>query len=305
MGCLPVGVQEATPGPALSLLGHVRCKADVVGVVVSHVSVTAPIVALPNPAPTSHTNRAQNYRPPPNGRCPLKKAMPKSFTNRVESFTSSLASSIAKTDFRVRGGGCSGSKAAKGSLAVGSASIKLKVDNPKGREELEAPAQDPRVLDSPDSVAPAAGLSAERVERSSAEHAPFDARPPSARTAVEAEAVEKPLEAAPVAEDEIVVPSSAISPSRTAPSTAPGGMPLEMHQALSALDERLIAVLRSGDIRLVRASWLLAQPDGFHMPYRQELEALEASGVTPSPLLSPDEAVAIIKKGDRSACILS
>ena len=82
-------------------------------------------------------------------------------------------------------------------------------------------------------------------------------------------------------------------------------MPLEMYQALSALDERLIAALRSGDIRLVRASWLLVQPDGFHMPYRQELEALEASGVTPSPLLSPDEAVAIIKKGDRSACILS
>ena len=103
------------------------------------------------------------------------------------------------------------------------------------------------------------------------------------------------------------------------------GMPLEMRQALSTLDERLIAVLRSGYIRLVRASWLLAQPDGFHMPYRQELEALEAreaheargrgvwellrgsflSSKKSSPLLSPDEAVALIEKGDRSACILS
>ena len=114
-----------------------------------------------------------------------------------------------------------------------------------------------------------------------------------APAAVESEVVASP---APVANDVTDMVS---------PSAAPGGMPLEMRQALSALDKGLIAVLRSGDIRLVRASWLLAQPDSFHMPYRQELEALEASGVTPSPLLSPDEAVAIIEKGDRSACILS
>ena len=30
-----------------------------------------------------------------------------------------------------------------------------------------------------------------------------------------------------------------------------------------------------------------------------------ASGVTPSPLLSPDEAVELIEKGDRRACMLS
>ena len=151
-----------------------------------------------------------------------------------------------------------------------------------------------------------------------AEPVPLDARPPSTAAAAKAEvAVERPSQAAPPTAVEpdatlAVKPTSSFSAADVidmvkpvSPSATPGGMPLEMRQALSALDEQLIAVLRSGYIRLVRTSWLLAQPDGFHMPYRQVLEALEASGVTPSPLLSPDEAVALIEKGDRSACILS
>ena len=147
-----------------------------------------------------------------------------------------------------------------------------------------------------------------------AQPVPLDARPPSTEGEAAEVAVKKPPQVAPptplVPDATLaVVPTSSVSAidvtDVTAPSAASGGMPLEMYQALSALDERLIAALRSGDIRLVRASWLLAQPDGFHMPYRQELEALEASGVTPSPLLSPDEAVELIEKGDRSACILS
>ena len=147
------------------------------------------------------------------------------------------------------------------------------------------------------------------------EPVPLDARPSSTAAAAKAEvAVERPSQAAPPTAVEpdatlAVKPTSAFSAAdvidMVSPSATPGGMPLEMRQALSALDEQLIAVLRSGYIRLVRTSWLLAQPDGFHMPYRQVLEALEASGVTPSPLLSPDEAVALIEKGDRSACILS
>jgi hypothetical protein len=42
------------------------------------------------------------------------------------------------------------------------------------------------------------------------------------------------------------------------------------------------------------------QPDNFKMPNRQELEALEKSGASPSPLLSGEEAAALVRRGDRS-----
>ena len=41
------------------------------------------------------------------------------------------------------------------------------------------------------------------------------------------------------------------------------------------------------------------------MVSRQELETLEATGAAPSPLLSPAEAVALVRRGDRSAGALT
>ena len=80
----------------------------------------------------------------------------------------------------------------------------------------------------------------------------------------------------------------------------------DVHQALTALDDRLVSVLEAGDIRLVRSSWLLTLPEDYRIQRRQDLEALERSGTSPSPpLLSPKEAVALIRKGDRSAGSLS
>ena len=79
-----------------------------------------------------------------------------------------------------------------------------------------------------------------------------------------------------------------------------GALPPEVRQALTALDGRLIAVLKNRDIRLVRAQWLLDQPPGFRMPHRQELEAIEASTSGSSPLLSADESVGLVQRGDRS-----
>jgi hypothetical protein len=55
-----------------------------------------------------------------------------------------------------------------------------------------------------------------------------------------------------------------------------------------------------GAIRLLCVKWLLMQPDNFKMPNRQELEALEKSGASPSPLLSGEEAAALVRRGDRS-----
>ena len=86
-------------------------------------------------------------------------------------------------------------------------------------------------------------------------------------------------------------PSAALSP--------------ELLAALTALDDPLVEVLGRGDIRLVRTAWALAQPADYVMPRRQELESLERSGASPSPLLSPEEAVAVIRRGTRSAGVLS
>ena len=75
---------------------------------------------------------------------------------------------------------------------------------------------------------------------------------------------------------------------------------------LSELDEHLIAKLSAGDIRLVRSAWLL-QPSVTKMRKRQELEAIEEQGTIDdvSPLLACDEAAALIRRGTRSAAVLS
>ena len=52
----------------------------------------------------------------------------------------------------------------------------------------------------------------------------------------------------------------------------------DVRLALTTLDDRLVRALEVGDIRLVRAAWLLAQPADYRMVQRQDLEALEAGG---------------------------
>ena len=80
----------------------------------------------------------------------------------------------------------------------------------------------------------------------------------------------------------------------------------EVLAALSALDDRLAFVFGRGDIRLVRSAWVLVQdPTGFCIPHRQALEAMEKSGVSPSPLLSPQEAEALLRRGQRCVGVLS
>jgi hypothetical protein len=81
-----------------------------------------------------------------------------------------------------------------------------------------------------------------------------------------------------------------------------------VQHALAVLDGPLAASLARGDIRLVRAAWICAQPAGFRMPRRQELESLEGSGsaaAEASPLLSPQEAVKIVNRGCRAVGALT
>ena len=78
-------------------------------------------------------------------------------------------------------------------------------------------------------------------------------------------------------------------------------LPEETRKLLSELDDRLVEVLQGGDIALVRTAWLLALPEGTRLVRRQELEMIE--GIT--PLLTPQEAVEAIRKGNRGVGALS
>ena len=124
----------------------------------------------------------------------------------------------------------------------------------------------------------------------SEELAKLDAESAAAEAAVERLVSEE------LARSELVVETPAVQQERR----RAGALPSEVRQALTALDGRLIAVLKNRDIRLVRTQWLLDQPPGFRMPHRQELEAIEASTSGSSPLLSADESVGLVHRGDRS-----
>ena len=70
--------------------------------------------------------------------------------------------------------------------------------------------------------------------------------------------------------------------------------------ALSELDvvTGVIEALDCGYIRLLRTAWLLAQPETYLLENRQQLEARERQGGM-SPLLSPGEAVALVRRAKR------
>ena len=79
-------------------------------------------------------------------------------------------------------------------------------------------------------------------------------------------------------------------------------MPDEIFGVLTALDDRLVEVVARGDIRLLSTSWLREQNSDFRIVRRQELAAKVCS---PTPLLRPEEAVALIRRGDRCVGSLS
>ena len=88
----------------------------------------------------------------------------------------------------------------------------------------------------------------------------------------------------------------------TALAPAEPSLPLVLHTALTSLDDRVVAALLRGDILLLRATWLRNQGVDFRIVMRQ---ALEQQGASPSPLLRPEEAVALMRKGSRGIGVLS
>ena len=83
--------------------------------------------------------------------------------------------------------------------------------------------------------------------------------------------------------------------------TEVASLPEATRQLLTTLDDRLVEVLHKGDIALVRSAWLLALPDDARLARRQDLQAIGEI----TPLLTPDEAVNAIRKGNRSVGALS
>ena len=73
---------------------------------------------------------------------------------------------------------------------------------------------------------------------------------------------------------------------------------------LSTLDDRLVAVLEAGDIRLLRVKWLEVQKEEYTIQRRQELEALqeenEKRGEELTPLLGCKEAADLVRNGERT-----
>ena len=81
-------------------------------------------------------------------------------------------------------------------------------------------------------------------------------------------------------------------------------------RVLSELDDRLVEVLRAGDMRFVRSTWVL-QSSVTRIRRRQELEGVEAqlrregAAEEEIPLLSAEEAVELVRRCDRSAGALT
>ena len=90
------------------------------------------------------------------------------------------------------------------------------------------------------------------------------------------------------------------APSELLASRTSTPLPPKLRQALTELDKIVIKFLLCRAIRLLCVKWLLMQPANFKMLNRQALEEIERSGASPSPLLSPLEAVALVERGDRS-----
>jgi len=89
------------------------------------------------------------------------------------------------------------------------------------------------------------------------------------------------------------------------PSEGKAPISPELLAALTKLDDPLIEVLDRGDIRLLLAEWLLLQPEEYLIQNRQELEKLEKAGESPSPLLTSEEAVQLIRQCNRGVGGLS
>ena len=62
-------------------------------------------------------------------------------------------------------------------------------------------------------------------------------------------------------------------------------------------DQRVHALLLSGDIRLLRCSWLRSRPTGYVLSRRQDLPS--------EALLPPAEAATLFARQDRSVCALT
>ena len=228
---------------------------------------------------------------------------------------------------RLRGGGCAGSKPAAAEAAP---EVPLQVGRPPSKQAQQEFEHAPpaAAAEAANTAVSAAVGAAARTSASPAAAAEVASTPVSA--AVGAAAASASAHA-PQADDTVAVLSELdAEPEATEPaidllskqvksmgrqlsgfflgtsSSAVSEQDREQVAILSKLDEELIAKLSAGDIRLVRSAWLLL-PSVTKMRKRQELETIEEQKASHdvSPLLSCDEAAALVRRGTRSAAVLS
>jgi hypothetical protein len=110
-------------------------------------------------------------------------------------------------------------------------------------------------------------------------------------------------EVPPPSEDEAVAaaPPPAPAEAGTTGATVPGA---EV-RILSTLDDELVVALLAGAIRLLRSSWLTLQPADYIVERRQQLEERERNGEEPTPLMSPEEGAALLRRACRCVGAMS
>ena len=118
-------------------------------------------------------------------------------------------------------------------------------------------------------------------------------------------AIHESSKAFPLARPPELAPSTIVNNPSVITAAERGVLDEEVIHALSSDGTNLVERLQCGDIRLVNTAWLVLQPASYRIQRRQELEALEASGASPSPLLSTEAAVRYLNTGDRSVAALS
>ena len=74
--------------------------------------------------------------------------------------------------------------------------------------------------------------------------------------------------------------------------------------AQSSLDNRLIGVLKLGQVRLLSVQWLLSRPTEWTWERLQDLEAREAGGAE-APFLSSEDAASALQAGGRQIGVIS
>lgn len=140
-------------------------------------------------------------------------------------------------------------------------------------------------------------------------HRAYDAmRPSSVASSISSRCLQRSASRRSVSQHSEMLPPAETPPAHDPeePPAADGvESPLseELRSICLELDQMILEALGAGHIRLVRVRWLRERPAGYRIERRQALEERERHGE--SPLLSPTEAVALVRRSTRCVGVLT